>query len=973
MKNILLTAKHLANKENSNKITIEHVKNALETLEFKNEHIKDEVWKYLNIKKVKQTQLINEEDLNEIATKPKISFGDKTKDFINFLKSKGFNTSDTFTKLYYKDKTNVFQDNAKKLIELGKIKTTLASKIFDQDIAIESVKDVISRAIFEEREDAVKAILFFVGPPATGKTFLSEETGKILKDFGFVTKVFNMTMYSEDTSNLTGLAAPMAGAGKGDLSKFIEENPKSLIVFDEIEKCHIQKQMDLFRLLDRGYIEDKFDNSIVKANNCILIFTSNLGKDIYDRNDYSKLITDQKETESLILQSIAKEKHERNSEMLAITPPLTSRLSASKIVLFNKVGLKAYFNMSKKEISRYFNVINEKFGVELDYSDESILASFLKYLPFFDPRRIKGKIGDDLFDFIRDYIQENNIDISQYSKIEIKVDNEIQKLLEQNFVESFENEQFNDTRFIELIDKKQTLFTDVEFTKTKTKIVMTLVNPRIEKIKNIQDFDGDVKIELDIPSGKIDGEPNANIFGHDDAKKMLVRISNKIKKFQELQRSNNPEAVSILKNIPKGILLYGPPGTGKTKLARAFAAQVEVPIIATSGKDMTTAVYVGTGVQKIKEIFKKAREYAPSILFIDEIDAIGTRGAQQGNNDTNINTLLEELDGFNNDKHKPVFVIAATNRKDNIDPAIIRPGRIEEHIEISALTKEARLEFLTYMFKNDDDFDDNLDAHKFLKYTVGMSGAQIEMIFKKAKYELEIKRELSDNTKLQIDLDFLINITNEVRYGKLNKSRVDAKFENMLTAYHEAGHAIVSLCLNPKIPIEQITIAPRADFGGFVSYNHEEVHRWDKQLFIGKVASAYAGRIAEEIYFEKTKQSNILGISSGASADIEQSTNLIKQAVLNLGMDKELGLINYDKLTLSENTKQKIDKIIIKWQEHLYDLSKQVLLDNWDNVELIVKELIGDEKNEGKETIDSVWLKDKISLKSIFTESINNI
>ena len=965
MKNILLTAKFLAANEQSDKIKIEHIKKALQSLEFTDAEMRVVVRNYLKLPAIEMQQLVTQENLDAIAKQPKISYGEKAKEFVEFLKSQGLTLNKTITKLHYKNPKILYKENAQKLLKLGKIKSTLSEIIYDQDIAIEAVKDVVSKAVFEKKEDAVKAILFFVGPPATGKTFLAEETGKILKEYGYTTKIFNMTMYSDDTSNLTGLKEPYQGAGKGDLSKYIEENPKSLIIFDEIEKCNKQKQYDLFRLLDRGYIEDKFKNETIDAKDCILIFTSNLGKDIYERNDYTSLIQDQKETETLILQSIAKEKSEKDPNTQAIVSPLVSRLGASKIVLFNKVGLKAYFKMAQKEVGRYFGVIEEQFGTKISCSNYALLASFLKYLPFFDLRRVKGKIGDDLFDLIRDYTQENNLSITSFSSIQIKVSGNLETLLEQNFVESFEDFTFKDDRFQELIDKKKTLFTAVKVSipRGSSKLVIRLSNPEIAKVKNIQDYSGDVKVELDVPSGKIEGEPNAHIFGHEDAKKMLVRIANKIKKFQELQRQNDPKAAQVLKNIPKGILLYGPPGTGKTRLAKAFAAQVEAPIVVTAGKDMTTMQYVGTGVMKIKEIFKKAREYAPSVLFIDEIDAVGKRGDSNGNNDTNINTLLEELDGFKNDLHKPVFVIAATNRKDQIDPAIIRPGRIEEHIEIPSLSKEAREEFLTFMFQDDGDFSNTIDVKKFLKYTVGMTGAQIEMIFKKAKYKLEIEREETNNPKLKIDLDFLIDVTNEVRYGRVNASRADATFKNILTAYHEAGHAVTSLVLNPSIPIEQITITPRADFGGFVSYNHEEVMRWDKQLFRGKIAAAYGGRIAEQMYFEGNSKPNVLGVSAGASQDIKQATNLIRQAVLQLGMDEELGLINYDNLSLlSEVTKQKIDETILKWQNELKQLTRETLEKNWHNIERIVEELVGNDKTEGKETLDSEWLHKNLQL-----------
>lgn len=964
MKNILLTAKFLASKEGVEKIKLDHIKKALKSIVLVKEEYKEETYDKLGVNYYEKNQLITEEELVAIANKSTMYPDEEAKSFIDYLKSIGLNKSITISKLYYENKNDVFSANSKKLIAMGDIKTHLQSIVYDQEIAIEAVKDTISRAIFEEREDAVKAILFFVGPPATGKTFLSEETGKILKDFGYTTKVFNMTMYSDDHSNLTGLTAPYSGAGRGDLTKFIEQNPKSLIIFDEIEKCNLQKQQDLFRLLDRGYVEDKYDNSVVKANDCILIFTSNLGKSIYEREDYSSMIQNQQETESLILNAIAKEKNEKDPNQSAITPPLTSRLSAAKIVLFNKVGLAAYYKMSKKEIERYFGVVQEKFGVNLECSNDAIVTSFLKYLPFFDPRRIKGKIGDDLFDHLRDAVQQRNLIFSDYKKIVIDVKEDLKELLSQNFIKNIETLEFNDERFLELIDKKQTLFVDAVVEAEGDAIKLLFTNPKIEKIKNIQDFDGDVKIELGIPLGKIEGEPNAKIFGHDDAKKMLVRISNKIQLFQELRRKNDPKAKEVLKNIPKGILLYGPPGTGKTKIARAFAAQVECPIIVSSGKDMTTMQFVGTGVQKIKDIFAKAREYAPSVLFIDEIDAIGQRGGSESSqeNNKNINTLLEELDGFSKDEYKPVFIIAATNRKEVIDPAIIRPGRIEEHIEIGHLDKNARMAFTKDMFENDSDFSSDIDPHKFIKYTVGMSGAQIEQVFKKAKYNLEIKREEKNNTALQIDLETLIDIVNDVRYGAINKSRVDAKFENMLTAYHEAGHAIVSLVLNTSVVIEQITVTPRADFGGFVSYNHEDIHRWDKDFMIGKIASAYGGRVAEELYFLKERGSKHKGVSSGASEDIKQATKLIQEAVLRLGMDDELGLINYTELSLSEQTKSKIDQTILKWQGDIKSQVEDIINKNWENVEKIVLALVGDDENEGAETLDGEWLSKNIKI-----------
>lgn len=965
MRNLILYAKYFAIENESAFITKEHIVKAFEHAKIDDESMCERIEKLLNVSGGKADYYINAQYIKTALEHKTLGFDDDVKYFLAKMQQSGYGLDQENIQLQIQkdvvidveDKSKEYRDNARILNSLGNIKDKLTPIVFDQEIAIESVKDTISRAYFEERENSVKAILFFIGPPATGKTYLAEETGKLLKAFGYTTKVFNMTLYSEDTSNLTGLAEPRVGAGKGDLTKQLEKYPKSLIVFDEIEKCHPIQQRNLFRLLDRGYVEDKFDNSIVDATESIIIFTSNLGKAIYERNDYSSMIRNQQETESLLLDAIAKEKSEYNSNMQALTPALVSRLSASKVVLFNKIGIDAYFKIAKEEINRYFDVMQHKFGINFEISDAVVITSLLKYMPFFDPRRVKGKIGDDLFDIVRDYVQREDLNIARYNKVVIDVDVSLLQFLQSNIITDLEKNIFNTSRFEEFIDKKETLFVDTKYSTDNSQVLTCILhNGRIEKVKNIQDFVGDVKIELDIPSGKIKGEPNANIFGHTRAKEMLVHIAKRIQKFQNLQRENDPHATKVLANIPKGILLYGPPGTGKTKIARAFAAQVECPIIVTSGKEMTTMQYVGTGVAKIKEIFKKARDYAPSVLFIDEIDAIGRRGSSENaqENNKNINALLEELDGFNRDVYKPVFVIAATNRKESIDPAILRAGRIEEHIEIGQLDKEARAEFLRFRFENDDDFSNSLDIEKFLKYTAGMSGADIEMVIRKAKYRLEIKREVSDDESLIIDLDMLIDVANEIRYGTINKSRIDASFENRLTAYHEAGHAVVSLVVNPKLPINQITIVSRDDFAGFVSFNHEEIVRYDKEFYIGMIATAYGGRLSEEIYFEHNNKSRSLGVSTGASSDIEKATMLIKDAILKYGMDEELGLIHYERKDVSASTQTLIDKVIYRWSQEAKLIASKAIQDNWVTVEKIAKEL------EENERIDGIWIKENI-------------
>lgn len=211
-------------------------------------------------------------------------------------------------------------------------------------------------------------------------------------------------------------------------------------------------------------------------------------------------------------------------------------------------------------------------------------------------------------------------------------------------------------------------------------------------------------------------------------------------------------------------------------------------------------------------------------------------------------------------------------------------------------------------------------------------------------------------------MELLIEMVNEIRFGKASKLQIDGNFANTLIAVHEAGHAIVSMVMNPSVSIDQISIVPRSNAGGFVSYNFEDVARFDKEFMIGQIATAYGGRVAEELFCLKTSGSKYKGLSTGASEDIKQATKLIGDAVLKYGMDDDLGLISYDELNLSEHTKHKIDETIHKWQNEIKLTTQEVLNNNWDNLLVIVDALIGNDTNDGIETVDDDWIKKNINL-----------
>ena len=412
-----------------------------------------------------------------------------------------------------------------------------------------------------------------------------------------------------------------------------------------------------------------------------------------------------------------------------------------------------------------------------------------------------------------------------------------------------------------------------------------------------------------------------------------------------------PEKFSTLgARIPKGVLLVGPPGTGKTLLARAVAGEANVPFFSISGSDFVE-MYVGVGASRVRDLFDQAKKDAPSVIFIDEIDAVGRhRGAGMGGGhderEQTLNQLLVEMDGF--EKNQGVIVIAATNRPDILDPALLRPGRFDRQVRVGYPDTKGREAILKVHSKNKPLAPD-VDLRVIANSTVGFVGADLENLLNEAAL-LAARRNKKAITMAEIE-----EATVKVIVGMEKKSHKMSDKEKKLTAYHEAGHAISTYYLETQDPVRQVSIIPRGSAGGYtMSVPTEDKSYKTKNGMLDDIVVLLGGRVAEKL---------VLGdISTGASNDIERATKLAKSMVTEYGMSDRIGPVSYSSGSgevflgrdyghakdYSEAFAQEIDEEISAIIHNGYDRTEKILTDHMDKLHELAQYLIKYEKIDGE-------------------------
>ena len=432
----------------------------------------------------------------------------------------------------------------------------------------------------------------------------------------------------------------------------------------------------------------------------------------------------------------------------------------------------------------------------------------------------------------------------------------------------------------------------------------------------------------------------ADVAGEDEAKELLSEIVDFL---------HDPEKYrEIGAMLPKGALLVGPPGTGKTLLAKAVAGEADVPFFSIAGSEFVE-MFVGRGAAKVRDLFKQANEKAPCIVFIDEIDTIGKkRDGQMGGNDEReqtLNQLLTEMDGF--DGSKGVVVLAATNRPDSLDPALLRPGRFDRRIPVELPDLQGRIEILKVHAKKIR-LADGVDFEPIAKTAAGASGAELANIVNEAALRaVRAGRRFATQEDLQESVEVVIA-------GYQKKSRVLSDQEKKIVAYHETGHALVAAMQTHSAPVQKITIIPRTSgaLGYTLQVDDGDHFLMSREELLNKIATYTGGRCAEELVFHS--------VTTGASNDIEQATKLARSMVSRFGMSEEFGFVAFETvsnqylggdacLACSPETQARMDKKIAQLVDEQYQRAMGILRDNEPKLHQLAQYLYDHETITGQE------------------------
>ncbi len=844
----------------------------------------------------------------------------------------------------------------------------------------------------EERKGP-SATFLFAGPPGVGKTYLASTASELLK-LPFLR--IDMSEYSResDVHRLCGVPKTYAVPKKGVLTEFVDENPRSVVLLDEIEKAHEDVIYQFLQVLDGGTLTDGFTNESVDFTDTILIFTTNVGKSLYEERDRQSLSTLPR---AVVLKAIEEEKDEYGTPRFPAA--MCSRFASGNLIMFNHLGVHNLLDIVNDRFSNYASKIKNTYDYDVKIDANLAPALLFAQSTGMDARNISAQsiilLKNELYEFGR-HVPDLQTSLSKLESMHFVVkyaedDEQIKELFDNQEVSNilylgdkkeFEDVPLSEKCKIHYADSKSSVNKflseqDVSFVildpcfgtldeesdylsmdDRKTEGVLAFEEimdklPQIpvyfiekEKISKEDksnflekgargfisfadklDFSNELaqissmmylqkKVDELSGRGRVLGFNTAQRISKDGKKAELIYYDFKIKvaagaeenrlllsdndrpneRFEDVIGAENAKSeleyfVQYMKNPkkymansikpPKGILLYGPPGTGKTMLARAMAGETDSAFFSTTAAGFQDK-YVGESERKIRELFKTAKKFAPSIIFIDEIDAIGkerTGSTSTHHTESMLNTLLTEMDGFEVNASKPVFVVAATNydldgtksgKQAKMDPALIR--RFDNRIYVDLPNEKEREQFLILQIAKGKNINISQEAiHSIAQRTTGESLATLKNVLELALRNAGKSGDVPNDSHL-------LNALEEYMYGE--KKEWNENYYKSV-AIHESGHAYIC-SLSGEIP-SYVTIVSRGDFGGYMQHaNEEDTPSYTKSQLLWKIRTSLAGRAAELEFFGENE-----GINTGISSDLQHATSLAMNMLCRYGMHED--------------------------------------------------------------------------------------
>jgi len=922
------------------------------------------------------------------------------------------------------------------------LKEKLSAEIIGQDAAINSLsKGYLSSTL--KPSQGPRLIYTFAGPSGVGKTYSAHLFSQYLKEIegsDYIFTPYNMESYADekDAMMLFGSGSQYTDSALGNLTTSVRNYPRQVILFDEIEKAHHSVITSLLSLLDSGIALDTTEQTAIDFSQCIIIFTSNLGQEVFVQNKTEQSLN--------VFEILKNAKHPTTG--VGFSPELVNRLAKGYPVIFNTLKMNHLIRLAEHEIAAPCNLN----GVSFNFPDN--FSSFLlqSISPDISVRRLQSTmakfqadvlvdacvhIDNDIDDIVINVEIDDNLQTScealtvliideddrlvtgneqltratthsQYSDIEIhhcintsnlrqdlrvikpdvilldievvkkfsKLHEVINQLIESNkhlaiftyllhepgneidimavnheIREHFNietqnlvvkhHEQFDymlervryylntEQQVKKITQRHQMLKHSLSFTKSNQDINVKVGDFSVEQMVFSEDLTNSRLFDFSLPDVRLD-----DVIGLTRAKSRLTEVLGWMKQPEKLAR--------LQVGLPTGFLFSGPPGTGKTLLAKAVAGECQLPFFSVSAADLSSQFSGGT-TENIKQLFERARKYAPAIIFIDEIDAIGRKRHSNGQGDSNlvVNTLLTEMDGFNK-ADEPVFILAATNFPEVLDSALTRPGRFDETIMCDLPNKQSRQHFLdVFINKHQLNWRVN-DLELLVKRTQGLSSAELEQVLRESLYQ-----SLSDETLVTVK--HVNDSITRISYGLPSESLIMSKDEKQRTAYHETGHLLAYKLLFPNLPVDFITIIPRDQALGFVATGRPDKYNGNNHITISNhLQVMLAGRVAEKILHGGHEF-----VSTGASSDIQKATSMAMNAIFEGGLSEEVGAVNLPMLTKYEESDllHTAQKNVRKWlldseQDVEALLQKNVELLNYFAKKLLIKEsMYSDEIN----------------------------
>ena len=780
-----------------------------------------------------------------------------------------------------------------------RLESILKEHLFDQDAAVETLTKTLVQAHLLQTQGRVRALFTFIGPPNTGKHYLPELLLQVDPELEQL-KTFHMDQYSGGFGMGVDQLSPMSI--ESDVIAFVKEYSNSILIFEDIEKADLQVQLSLYTLFA------DHEKSTVDFSHVIVVMTTTSLSSLLQRQDLRDLLkNDPLQAHTFLMEHLS---HEQmvvsGSKEEAFDKKLLSLLNEHTIIPFNRLTLTTLIKIGARALHQMSQNFIKESGVEIEYVGFDTFVSLvtLSLSPYLNARHIGKKVPEVMFRHIYEALKLQDT----VTQIRCSVSKE---------AEIFVREALTDERLLlnKVSKQHQRITLKWSLIESEGVVECSIVSAKYtqEKLHVISEDN------LHVSDVTFD-----DIAGQQRVKDELLEV---IALLKEPERLKHFEMMP-----PKGMFLYGLSGMGKKLLARAFAHEADMPYIVLRDSDLFDAA-------KIHKVYAQAYGSAPAIVILEDIDIQGITSGMIST--MNTNPVVEELDALAQSFESPVFTIATISDTESIPEPLSVAGRMDIRIEVPKLDMQARRFFIEEVLKKPH--DKHIDIERVVRYISGMGGNELKRIGQEAALYAARKglKELSE--------EIILEQINVIKYGtKLeNKQIRDIEMSMAKTAYHEAGHAVLSYVLLPNIKIEQVTVAPRSDALGFVSYHHDDfIDATSKDDLFNNICVLLAGRVAKMEKFAEA------GMETGALSDLEVATMQAYAAVALFGMDDELGYINisgieagYDKQLLTK----KIETRMLAWMDEAKVRTQKEVKRLWTSIDAVAKALIKKEMIDGEE------------------------